>query len=151
MFDSMNADHVAFINAQKLFFTASSAGGRDANVSPKGIFPLKILGPNEVAVLDLFGSGNRTAEDIAEGGRVTLMFCSFDEEPLILRLFCYGEAIRPDDARFEKFLSNWSGTKMDGVRQIFSYKVTMVQTSCGYGVPKFRYEGEKKFASKLLR
>lgn len=32
-----------------------------------------------------------------ENGRVTVMFCSFDANPRILRLFCWGEVVEWDD------------------------------------------------------
>jgi len=148
-FDSLTPEHIVFIRAQKVFFIGSCAGGRDVNISPKGIFPLRVLGADMVAYLDLYGSGNRTAEDIAEGSPVTVMFCSFDETPLILRLFCTGEILKPGDAGFDELFVHWEGMAREGVRQIFPLKIKKVQSSCGYGVPVFGYSGEKEAATKL--
>jgi len=149
MFDSLNGGHLAFIGEQKIFFTGTANAGREVNVSPKGIFPFRVLGPNEAAYLDLWGSGNRTAEDIADGSPVTIMFCSFSEKPLILRLFCGAESIQPSDARFGPLVAKWEGMDKSGVRQIFLLKVRQVQESCGYGVPVFGYSGEKAVAERL--
>ncbi|MBI5178014.1 MAG: outer membrane protein assembly factor BamE [Nitrospinae bacterium] len=149
LFDSLTEEHIAFIKEQKLFFVGSAAGGRDVNISPKGIFPFRVLGASEAACLDLYGSGNRTAEDIAEGSPVTVMFCSFDESPLILRLFCAGESVKPSDAKFDGLFANWEGMDKNGVRQIFLLKIKQVQSACGYGVPVFKYSGEKHVAEEL--
>lgn len=142
-FDSLNQPHLDFMAAQKIFFIGSTAPGKDTNISPKGMFDLKNVGPNRLAYIHTAGSGNRTAEDLAAGSDVTLMFCSFDEKPLILRLYCRGEALAPGDTRFEELLPLWDGFARDRIRNIFLFDVFRVQESCGYGVPLFSYKGER--------
>ncbi|MBI5638309.1 MAG: pyridoxamine 5'-phosphate oxidase family protein [Nitrospinae bacterium] len=149
VFDSLNQSHLDFIASQKIFFIGSAASGKDTNVSPKGMFDLKSVGPNRLAYIHTPGSGNRTAEDIAAGNTVTLMFCSFDEKPLILRLYCRGEALAPGDPRFEELLPLWNGFAREQVRDIFVFSVHRVQESCGWGVPLFTYNGERPEGNRL--
>ncbi len=133
-----------------MFFVGTSAPGKSVNVSPKGVTPLKVLGKNKAAYIDFAGSGNRTAEDIAEGSTVTVMFCSFSAEPLILRLFCNGEAVTPSDAKFAELSLLWPDVPGKHVRTIFMLDIFKVQTSCGYGVPVFEYIGLKPTVSGLV-
>jgi hypothetical protein len=74
----------AFIERQHVFFVATAplAGGH-VNLSPKGMDSFRVLGPTTVAYLDNVGSGNETAAHVLENGRITVMFCAFEESPLI--------------------------------------------------------------------
>ena len=75
-----------FIGEQKMFFTATAPAEGRLNLSPKGMDTFRCLeGGRRFAYLDLTGSGNETAAHLAENGRMTVMFCSFSEQPLILR------------------------------------------------------------------
>lgn len=58
---------------------------------------LKIHGPNRITWLSLSGSGNETATHVAAKGRVTLMVCAFDGDPLILRVYGKARIIHPHD------------------------------------------------------
>ena len=49
---------VEFIQAQSLFFVATSPQEGNINLSPKGINTFRCLAANQVAYLDLTGSGN---------------------------------------------------------------------------------------------
>lgn len=82
----------AFIEAQHVFFVATAARDGPVNVSPKGLDSLRVLGPDRVVWVDAVGSGNKTAAHLLDTPRMTLMFCSFDVKPQILRL--YGTAVR---------------------------------------------------------
>ena len=65
-----------WIARQQMFFvgTAPLAGGGHVNVSPKGpISTLAVLGPHEVAYLDLVGSGAETIAHLRENGRVVVI------------------------------------------------------------------------------
>lgn len=148
-YDCLSQSHLDFIAAQKVFFIGSTAPGKDTNVSPKGMYDLKNAGPNRLAYIHTSGSGNRTAEDLAAGSGVTLMFCSFDEKPLILRLYCRGEAMAPGDPRFEELLPLWDGFSRERIRNIFVFDVLRAQESCGWGVPLFSYGGERPEGRRL--
>ena len=93
-----------FILAQPIFFVAtapclSAAGdGGHVNVSPKGYRDtFAILGPRTVAYLDLTGSGAETIAHLRQNGRITIMFCSFDRSPKIVRLYGTGRVVLPAD------------------------------------------------------
>ena len=72
-----------FIAAQHIYFVASAPLSEHGhvNVSPKGLDSLRILGPREVAYLDLTGSGIETVSHVRENGRLTLMFCRLSRTP----------------------------------------------------------------------
>jgi Pyridoxamine 5'-phosphate oxidase len=91
-----------FIHAQHIFFTATAPTEGRINLSPKGIDSFRCLNFQQVAYLDLTGSGNETAAHIHQNGRMTIMFCSFSSEPLILRLYGNGEVVLPDTARWQE-------------------------------------------------
>ena len=152
-FESLEEEQIDFIKAQKVFFVGTASDENGINVSPKGIYAIKVLGKNRVAYLGLPGSGNRTAEDIAKGSGVTLMFCSFDEKPMILRLFCKGERLKKGDGDFDKLAGLWSGESGKSpaarARDIFLLHIEKVQRSCGYGVPIYSYIGDKPEAGRL--
>lgn len=85
-FRDLDDKHRAFIARQPMFFVATAAEGARINLSPKGMDSFRVLGPNRVAYLDLGGSGNETQAHLAADGRITIMFCAFDNPALILRL-----------------------------------------------------------------
>ncbi|MCG9884438.1 MAG: pyridoxamine 5'-phosphate oxidase family protein [Cyanobacteria bacterium] len=131
-----------FIGRQHLFFTATapSVGGR-VNLSPKGADTLRILGDRQVAYLDLTGSGNETAAHLRENGRLTVMFCSFEGPPQILRLYGTGRVVRSRDRDWSDWLRHFE--PLPGARQIIVLAVESVQTSCGMGVPLFEHRGDR--------
>ncbi|HEY8567044.1 MAG TPA: pyridoxamine 5'-phosphate oxidase family protein [Beijerinckiaceae bacterium] len=143
-FPCLDERHRAFIARQRLFFTASAAAGSRVNVSPRGTDCLRILDEGTVAYLDRTGSGNETAAHLLADGRLTLMFCAFEGPPLILRLYGRGEVIHRESEAFAALIAGpFGGEKPLGTRQIVRLAIDLVQTSCGYGVPFFAYEGER--------
>lgn len=114
---------------QAVFFTASApTSGKHVNISPKGLpsSSLAILSPNQVAYVDATGSGNETISHIYENGRVTLMFCSFDAAPRILRFFCTGRVIEWDDKGFDSWLAKMGNKKILGARAVIVLDVFKV-------------------------
>jgi hypothetical protein len=89
-FDELNEKHAAMIAAQPVFFVATAAEGARINLSPKGYDCFRILTPRRVAYLDLGGSGNETNAHLLADGRITLMFCNFQQPALILRIYGRG-------------------------------------------------------------
>jgi len=132
----------SFIARQKLFFTASAAAEGRINLSPKGMDSLRCLDDHTVAYLDVTGSGNETAAHLLADGRLTLMFCSFDTQPLILRLYGRGRVVRPRDEEWESLFKRFE--PLPGARQIMVVNIESAQTSCGYGVPRFELIGERE-------
>ncbi|TRY17125.1 pyridoxamine 5'-phosphate oxidase family protein [Tessaracoccus rhinocerotis] len=122
-----------FIEAQHIYFVATAASTGRVNVSPKGLDSLRVLGPNRVVWLNGTGSGNETAAHILETNRMTIMFCSFETKPLILRLYGTAKAIHVGEPGWDELLPLFP--PMKGSRNIFDVEVDLVQTSCGFGVP----------------
>lgn len=127
----------AFIEKQPLFFVATADKTGRVNVSPKGLDTLKIESDNRIIWLSLSGSGNETAAHVQATGRMTLMFCAFEGDPRILRVYGQAKVIHPRDANWDVLASNFD--EMAGSRQIFDLDIDLVQTSCGSGVPIMEY------------
>lgn len=138
-----------FIEAQKVFFVATAPGDGHVNLSPKGLDAFRVLGPHEVAYLDLTGSGAETAAHLKENGRITFMWMAMDGQPLILRLYGQGRVVQPGDAGW----SDLAGLFPDlfGARAIVAATIDRVQTSCGFGVPVYRFERERPVLQEWAR
>ena len=97
--DQITEHHADFIKQQHIFFVSTAPLQADGhiNLSPKGLNCFKVLSPNRVAYLDLISSGNETSAHTLENGRITFMFCSFDEKPMILRLYGKGYTVSQED------------------------------------------------------
>jgi hypothetical protein len=143
VFAELDDELRGFIEAQRLFFVATAPLAADGlvNLSPKGLDSLRILGPREVAYLDLTGSGIETLAHLRENGRVVFMFCAFEGRPRILRLHGRGEALEPDDARWEELRARFP--ELPGARAIIRVDVQRIADSCGWGVPLMRFEGQR--------
>jgi hypothetical protein len=133
-FESIQPAHADFIRAQPIFFVASAAKEGRVNCSPKGMDTLRVLSDRTVAYLDLTGSGAETSAHLLHDGRLTIMFCSFGDKPLILRLYGRGEAVRPVDPAWSDLVGHFD--ELPGQRQIIVLHVESVQTSCGFAVPR---------------
>jgi hypothetical protein len=133
-----------FISRQHIFFTATAPLGADSriNLSPKGMDTFRVLSDVKAAYLDLTGSGNETAAHIRENSRLTIMFCSFEETPQILRLYGRGDAVRPPCAEWDELVGHFD--EVHGQRQIIRLRIESVQTSCGFGVPMYDFRGHRE-------
>ncbi|KAL8978378.1 MAG: hypothetical protein Q9205_006018 [Flavoplaca limonia] len=130
---------------QPVFFTASAPlTGSHINVSPKGLpsATFTIFSPNSAAYIDATGSGCETVSHVYENGRVTIMFCSFEISPRIMRFFCWGKVVEWDDEpRFGEMVTKMGKSKVTGARAVIELQIwktsgrAQVQTSCGFGVP----------------
>jgi len=145
-FKNINKAHKAFIEKQKMFVIGSAGAEGFINVSPKGMESFKIIDETTVVWMNHTGSGNETSAHVQENGRMTIMFNSFDKAPMILKL--YGKAIVVHDAdkRWNELSSYFKG--FVGARQFFEMKVELVLTSCGFGVPQYKYIGERNKLQK---
>jgi Pyridoxamine 5'-phosphate oxidase len=143
-FASMTPAHREFIARQRIFFTASATASSRVNVSPRPTEALRVLDERTIAYLDLTGSGSETAAHLRIDGRITLMFCAFDEPPSILRLYGRGTSLPRNTRDYTTLLASVFGNQEPlGTRQIVRIDIDLVQTSCGYGVPLFNYVGER--------
>ncbi len=138
---SINDSLKGFIEKLHLFFVATAAKDGRVNLSPKGMDTLRVLDKNRVVWLNLTGSGNETAAHLLDSNRMTLMFCSFDEMPLILRLYGKAKTVHLNDPDWEALISLFP--PMLGARQLFDMEVETVQTSCGFGVPFYEFTGSR--------
>ncbi len=130
-----------FIHQQKIFFTATAPTEGRINLSPKGIDTFRCLDSQRVAYLDLTGSGNETAAHLHQNGRMTVMFCSFTDRPLILRLYGTGVVVQSETEQWESLVAQFPD--LPGKRQLIILKIESVQTSCGYGVPIYDLQAER--------
>lgn len=130
-----------FIAAQNIFFVGTATSDSRVNISPKGMDSLRVINKNRVIWLNVTGSGNETAAHVQENPRMTLMFCAFDGDPLILRLYGQARVIHQKDAEWEQLFSQLH--PIPGARQIFDLSVDLVQTSCGMAVPFYDYANER--------
>lgn len=145
-FESLDDKHIEFIEKQSIYFVGTAGVESSVNVSPKGMDSFRVINNSRVAWLNLTGSGNETAAHILENSRMTVMFCSFDKQPLILRLYGQARVIHPRDQAWKE-LSGLFPT-YNGARQIFDLDLDLVQTSCGYAVPFYTLKGERQTLTK---
>lgn len=132
----------AFLDEQHVFFvaTAPSQGGH-VNVSPKGRDTFRVLGPLDVAYLDLTGSGAETIAHVRDNGRITLMFCAFSGRPRIVRLAGLGTVVVPGDPAYDELVDNFP--ELPGARAVIRVAVDRVADSCGFAVPLMEYVGDR--------
>ena len=137
-----------FLAAQHVFFVATAP--RDpaghVNLSPKGLDTLRVLSPNEIAYLDLTGSGNETSAHLLENGRITVMACAFEGKPQILRIYGRGTVHLPGTPRWNELRPRFP--EIPGARQLVTVAVEEVRTSCGYGVPTLAFRGNRPTLEK---
>ena len=145
-FENLASDHVDFITKQPIFFVATAAAGARVNLSPKGMGSFRVLSPTRVGYLDVGGSGNETHAHLAADGRITIMFCAFDQPALILRVYGKGKSVLPQDNEWDELADQF--TILPGTRQIFTVDVDSVQTSCGWGVPFMTFDRERRTLTK---
>jgi hypothetical protein len=143
-FDRIQPAHAAFIAAQHIFFTASAAATGRVNISPRGADAFRVVDASTVAYLDETGSGNETAAHLRASGRLTIMFCGFENVPMIMRLYGAGRSLPRGTAEYQALLqAAFDGKEPPGARQIIVLGIQSVQTSCGYGVPLFDYRQDR--------
>lgn len=140
-FERLEDEHLQFIGRQQLFFVGTAGTEGRVNISPKGMDSFRVVAPDRVAWLNLTGSGNETAAHVLENGRMTILFCSFERQPLIMRLYGVARASHPRDQRWRELEQLFPD--YPGGRQVFEMDLDLVQTSCGYAVPHYQYQGER--------
>jgi hypothetical protein len=121
IYDTIDDSLQRWLHAQPMFFVATAPNdpAGHVNVSPKGgsgVF--RVLGPRQVAYIDLIGSGAETVAHVQENGR--------------------GRGFPVDDPEFAALLpafplDDWQRPLARG---IVSVEVTRISDSCGFGVPR---------------
>ncbi len=84
-------------------------------------------------------------------GRIVFMFCAFEGRPRILRLHASGQAFEPGEPEFERLRPEFP--ELPGVRAIVRAEVRRIADSCGWGVPRYSFEGQRnqlvRYAAEL--
>jgi len=139
----------AWIAKQHLFFVATAPLASDGlvNCSPKGLDCLRVLDAHTVAYLDLTGSGIETIAHLRENGRIVLMFCSFEKAPRIVRFHGVGRVHLTGTPEFDALLGHFIA--LAGMRSIIVVDVKRIADSCGFGVPRYAFEGERTTLTDL--
>ena len=140
-FKSISEKHQQFIKQQKIFFVATATKSSRVNLSPKGMDSLRIIDGNRIVWMNLTGSGNETAAHLLEDSRMTIMFCSFEGKPLILRTYGIAKVYHSRDKEWDDLISLFPSSA--GSRQIIDLKIDLVQQSCGMSIPYFDYNEER--------
>lgn len=140
-YDELNDMLREFIAEQQIFFHASAAKDGRINLSPKGLDTFRVLDNRHAGYLDLTGSECETAAHIAADGRLTIMFCSFAEKPLILRLHGRGSVVHQRDAAWQELRPLFPN--IPGERQIILLDIESVMTTCGFAVPMYEFKGQR--------
>jgi hypothetical protein len=78
---------------------------------------------------------------VRENGRIVIMFCAFEGAPKIVRLHGTGTVVEPHMAEFAELIRAFPDRP--GVRSIIKIAVSRVSDSCGFGVPRYDYVGER--------
>src|SRR5487761_2207485 len=125
-FPQLSDKHIQFIAKQRIFFVGTATADSRVNISPKGMDSLKVVSNNRVVWLNVTGSGNETSAHVQQVPRMTIMFCAFNGQPLILRLYGTAKVIHKSDPEWGKLISLFN--TLLGARQIFDVTLDLVQT-----------------------
>ena len=129
-FEAIDDKLAAWMTSQPMFFvsTAPLDPRGLVNCSPKGLAgTFAVLGPLQVAYLDLTGSGIETIAHLRENGRMVIMFCAFEGRPRIVRLHGRGSVLLPAEPSFVELAGRFSGH--EGVRSIIVLDVARLADS----------------------
>jgi hypothetical protein len=143
IYSELDAALRGFVERQHVFFVATAPSGSEGHVncSPKGLDALRFVGPTTIAYLDYAGSGAETIAHLRQNGRIAMMFCAFEGPPKIVRFHGRGEVLEPGDPGFASMLERFDPGP--GVRSIIRVEIERIADSCGYGVPRMRFEAER--------
>ena len=72
---------------------------------------------------------------------MTIMFCAFEGEPIILRLYCKVKTIQEKDENWKDYIKYFSISR--AARQVFEVTIESVNNSCGMGVPLYDYISQR--------
>jgi len=148
LYETLTPELASWIGQQHVFFVATAPLATDGhvNTSPKGLDCLRLVGPKQVAYLDVTGSGAETIAHLRENGRIVLMFCAFSGPPKIVRLHGIGHVVTQSSPEW----SSWCGKfpTMAATRSVVVVEVKRISDSCGYGVPKMEFTEDRDAMSR---
>ncbi|KAG1844500.1 hypothetical protein DFJ58DRAFT_717613 [Suillus subalutaceus] len=135
-YDEIPLKLIEWILKQQMFWVATAAlqGDGHVNVSPKG---------TANCFHDLTGSGIETIAHMRQPGTVVSRFSStrFEGPPRILRLWGKGTVYEFGTPEYNDFIP--PSNRKAGSRAIIVIDVHKVGTSCGFGVPLYKYETQR--------
>ena len=150
--DLIRSSHVFFVASADPSLAEGPDGQGAVNLSPKGAADLHVIDRNTLAYFDYAGSGNETARHGMAGGPVTVMVPSFDEDAAIGRLYGRACAKPLEDSVLAAHAHDLSAAETPTPeRQVIEITVERTQTSCGYGVPVYEYQGDRTKAQRGRR
>lgn len=144
VFERIDSELQEWLDKQHIFFVSTAPLATDGlvNCSPKGYDSFRILNEREVAYLDLTGSGIETVAHLQENGRIVLLFCSFEQTPRIVRLHGRGVVHAAGTPEFQDLMAHFE--QRPAMRSIIRVEVTRISDSCGFGVPRYEYLGDRR-------
>ncbi|HTW14542.1 MAG TPA: pyridoxamine 5'-phosphate oxidase family protein [Nocardioides sp.] len=143
-YDAIDGRLRAFVESQPVFFVATAPSGDDGhvNVSPKGLADtFAVVDEHTVAYLDLTASGAETIAHLRQNGRITVMFCSFERTPNVVRLHGRGRVVTVYDADFAAWAARFPENA--AARAVIVVDVERVSDSCGYALPLLSLDEER--------
>jgi hypothetical protein len=151
VYDGITPKLSQWIERQHVFFVATAPLASDGliNCSPKGMDTFRVVGPREVAYLDLTGSGIETVAHSRENGRIVFMFCAFEGPPKIVRLHGTSEVLTPGSQEYDALRGLFPAHA--GSRSIVRAHLTRISDSCGFGVPQYQYSGDRDTLARWAR
>ena len=156
IYDKIEGRVEKLIKSSKMFFVGSAPmNGKHINLSPKGLQgTLKITGDREVMYLETYGSGCETIAHLRENGRIVLMFCNFEGDPIIARIHGYGKMVlqgTPEfEAAVEKHFQDTGGLDPFTCRSIITVSAFNVMDSCGFAVPNMTFNSHRTKLTEVL-
>lgn len=141
-FDGIDESLAAWISAQPMWFVATAPLASDGhvNLSPRS-GGLSLLGTHSLAWVDSTGSSAETVAHLRENGRITLLWCSYDRRPRLVRVHGRGSVGLPGTAAYDEVLA--LSPDQPSPRAVVVVDVDRVSDSCGYGVPVMELVGER--------
>jgi hypothetical protein len=150
IYEAITPELQEWIARQHVFFVATAplASEGHVNCSPKGMDSLRVLGPRDIAYVDLTGSGIETVAHLRENGRIVFMFCAFEGPPKIVRMHGAGRVIDAGTPEFESLRPSFPDYL--GTRAMVRASITRISDSCGYSVPRLDYVGDRDTLSRWI-
>ena len=146
--EELSDKDIEFIKNQKMFFVSTAPKEGKINISPKGLDDtFKIIDKNTILWLNYFGSGNETAAHLLEDNRMTIMFCAYEGDANILRLYCEARCIQEKDDNWEEYIKHFSIKRAS--RQVFEVKILSINNSCGMGIPLYDFVSQREELSNF--
>ncbi|KAG0702533.1 hypothetical protein DFH29DRAFT_494556 [Suillus ampliporus] len=145
-YDEIPPKLIEWILQQHMFWIATAAlqGDGHVNVSPKGTANcFHVESPTRVWYEDLTGSGVETIAHMRQpgNGRITILFNAFEGPPRILRLWGKGTVYEFGTPEYNEYIP--PSNRKAGSRAIIVIDVYKVGTSCGFGVPLYKFETQR--------